>query len=90
MGVLSGLEMACWDIVGKAVGKPVYELLGGRVHDRLRIYTYLYPEDGRPGRRLPRPGPGGGARTPYYADRASPHSSSTRSAPYSTFDPRQP
>ena len=44
MGVLSGLEMACWDIVGKASGRPVYELLGGRVHDRLRSYTYLYPE----------------------------------------------
>jgi len=43
MGVLSGIEMACWDIVGKSVGKPVYELLGGRVHDRLRSYTYLYP-----------------------------------------------
>jgi galactonate dehydratase len=46
VGVLSGVEMACWDIVGKAVGKPVYELLGGRVHERLRAYTYLYPEDG--------------------------------------------
>ena len=34
VGVLSGIEIACWDIVGKAVGKPVYELLGGRVHDR--------------------------------------------------------
>jgi len=43
MGVLSGLEMACWDIVGKALGKPVYELLGGKVHERLRTYTYLYP-----------------------------------------------
>jgi len=43
MGVLSGIEMACWDIVGKSVGKPVYELLGGRVHERLRSYTYLYP-----------------------------------------------
>jgi L-alanine-DL-glutamate epimerase-like enolase superfamily enzyme len=41
--VLSGIEMACWDICGKAVGKPVYELLGGRVHDKLRSYTYLYP-----------------------------------------------
>jgi galactonate dehydratase len=30
MGVLSGIEMAYWDIVGKAVDKPVYELLGGR------------------------------------------------------------
>ena len=36
--------MACWDIVGKAVGRPVYELLGGRVHERLRAYTYLYTE----------------------------------------------
>ncbi len=41
--VLSGIEIACWDLVGKAVGKPVYELLGGRVHERLRSYTYLYP-----------------------------------------------
>ncbi|NRP25082.1 D-galactonate dehydratase [Aliiroseovarius sp. xm-m-379] len=46
MGVLSGLEMACWDIIGKAADKPVYELLGGKVHDRLRSYTYLYPPEG--------------------------------------------
>jgi 2-dehydro-3-deoxyphosphogalactonate aldolase len=46
MAILSGLEMACWDIVGKEADKPVYELLGGRVHDRLRTYTYLYPEPG--------------------------------------------
>jgi len=44
MGVLSGIEMALWDIVGKAVEKPVYELLGGKVHERLRTYTYIYPE----------------------------------------------
>ncbi len=44
VGVLSGIEMAMWDIVGKAVGKPVYELLGGRVRDRVRAYTYLYAE----------------------------------------------
>ena len=42
-GIISGLEMACWDIIGKELGKPVYQLLGGRVHDRLRSYTYLYP-----------------------------------------------
>ncbi len=48
MGVLSAVEMACWDIVGKELDKPVHELLGGRVHDRLRSYTYLYPEDGDP------------------------------------------
>jgi galactonate dehydratase len=46
MGVLSGLEMACWDIIGKAVDQPVYNLLGGKVHERLRSYTYLYPGDG--------------------------------------------
>ncbi len=45
-GVLSGIETACWDIVGKAVDKPVYELLGGQVHEKLRSYTYLYPQEG--------------------------------------------
>ncbi|MFQ5774429.1 MAG: mandelate racemase/muconate lactonizing enzyme family protein, partial [Kiloniellaceae bacterium] len=45
MGILSGVEMACWDIVGKELGKPVYELLGGQVHEKLRSYTYLYPEE---------------------------------------------
>ena len=44
MGVLSGIEIALWDINGKALGKPVYELLGGRVHERLRSYTYIYPD----------------------------------------------
>jgi galactonate dehydratase len=43
MGVLSALEMACWDIIGKAAHKPVYKLLGGQVHERLRAYTYIYP-----------------------------------------------
>ena len=45
MGVLSGLEMACWDIVGKSANKPIYELIGGRIHEKLRSYTYLYPVD---------------------------------------------
>ncbi|MGD1972504.1 MAG: mandelate racemase/muconate lactonizing enzyme family protein [Desulfobacterales bacterium] len=45
MGVLSALEMACWDIVGKELNKPVYELLGGQVHEKLRAYSYLYPEE---------------------------------------------
>ena len=46
MSVVSGLEMACWDIIGKAVEQPVYQLLGGKVHERLRTYTYLYPAEG--------------------------------------------
>ncbi len=45
--VLSALEMACWDIIGKEANQPVYNLLGGRVHERLRSYTYIYsrPDD---------------------------------------------
>ena len=44
MGAFSGLEIACWDIIGKARGRPVWALLGGRTNARLRSYTYLYPE----------------------------------------------
>jgi galactonate dehydratase len=46
MGVLSALEMACWDIVGKEAGQPVYKLLGGQVHEKLRAYTYIYTRPG--------------------------------------------
>lgn len=42
----SALEMASWDIIGKEAGKPVHKLLGGRVHEGLRSYTYLYPTSG--------------------------------------------
>ncbi|HEY9348285.1 MAG TPA: mandelate racemase/muconate lactonizing enzyme family protein [Inquilinus sp.] len=45
MGIVSGLEMACWDIIGKAADRPVYDLLGGLVHEKLRAYTYLYPKN---------------------------------------------
>jgi len=89
MGVLSALEMACWDIIGKAAGQPVYKLLGGRVHERLRTYTYIYP---RPG-----------DRTDVYqdpdlaAERAAEYLAQGFTAlkfdplgPYSAFDGRQP
>lgn len=46
MGCVSALEMACWDIIGKEAGKPVYKLIGGQVHEALRTYTYLYPKSG--------------------------------------------
>ena len=35
---LSGLEIALWDLAGKALGLPVYQLLGGKFRDRVRIY----------------------------------------------------
>ncbi|WP_296763376.1 mandelate racemase/muconate lactonizing enzyme family protein [Sediminimonas sp.] len=43
MGAFSGLEIACWDIVGKARERPVWAMLGGRMNDAVRTYTYLYP-----------------------------------------------
>jgi len=93
MGVLSGVEMAMWDIIGKAVDKPVYALLGGKVHERLRSYTYLYPDAGADAY----------AASPVYDN---PDAAAARAleylafgftalkfdpaGPYSTFDPRQP
>ena len=46
IGAFSGLEIACWDIIGKARGRPVWALLGGMMNERVRSYTYLYPEPG--------------------------------------------
>jgi len=46
--VWGGLEIALWDIIGKQTGRPVHDLLGGRVRDRVRTYTYLYPTDDHP------------------------------------------
>ena len=95
VGVLSGIVMALWDIVGKAVDKPVYQLLGGQAHERLRSYTYLYPRESD----------GEHAYSPskVYSD---PDSAAERAleymaqgftavkfdpaGPYSTYDPRMP
>ena len=41
MSAISGIEQALWDIRGKVLGQPVYQLLGGRVRDRVRMYTHL-------------------------------------------------
>ena len=38
-GGVSGVEMALWDLAGKAYGVPVYQLLGGKYRDRVRLYT---------------------------------------------------
>jgi len=43
MGAFSGLEIACWDILGKDRDRPVWALLGGLMNERIRSYTYLYP-----------------------------------------------
>src|SRR5205823_2299869 len=36
---ISGVEIACWDLIGKACGQPVYRLLGGRARERLPAYA---------------------------------------------------
>ncbi len=43
---VSAIEMALWDIAGKACGLPVYRLLGGKVRDQVRTYRTLYHEPG--------------------------------------------
>jgi galactonate dehydratase len=89
MGVLSGIETALWDINGKALGKPIYELLGGKVHERLRTYTYIYP------------GPGEDEGIYHDAELSARRAAELvakgftavkfdPAAPYSVFDPRQP
>jgi len=44
MSGISGIDQALWDIKGKVLGVPVYELLGGAVRDRIRCYTHLKGE----------------------------------------------
>lgn len=56
MSAISGIEQALWDIKGKSLGVPVYELLGGRVRDRVRLYNHI----------------GGGLMTSMYDDSAAP------------------
>ena len=41
MSAISGIEIALWDIAGKALGVPVWRLLGGQVRDKVRVYTHL-------------------------------------------------
>lgn len=41
MSAVSGIELALWDILGKHLGVPVWRLLGGKVRDRVAVYTHL-------------------------------------------------
>ena len=94
VSVLSGIETACWDIVGKAVEKPVYELLGGQVHERLRSYTYLYPKpdepliDGVP--EVYRNPDRAAERAAEFVAMGFTAVKFDPAGPYSNFDPRQP
>jgi galactonate dehydratase len=89
IGVLSGLEMACWDIVGKAVDKPVYALLGGKLHERLRTYTYLYAREGDPA-DVYRDPELAAQRALEYVELGFTALKFDPAGPYATLDPRQP
>jgi galactonate dehydratase len=41
MSALAGIDQALWDIKGKALGVPVHDLLGGRVRDRIKVYSWI-------------------------------------------------
>jgi 2-dehydro-3-deoxyphosphogalactonate aldolase len=95
MGVVSGLEMAMWDIVGKATGKPVYELLGGKVHERLRSYTYIYPdfttgEHAYSDSKAYSDPDAAAERALHYASQGFTAVKFDPAGAYSTLDPRQP
>ena len=94
MGVLSGLEIALWDICGKAVGKPIYELLGGKVHEKLRTYTYLYPKTGTNdtthGTNVYNDPDLAAEVAAEYVAQGFTAIKFDPSGPYSAFDPRQP
>lgn len=91
MGVLSGLEIALWDILGKAVEKPVYELLGGRVREKLRSYTYIYPNlDKGQNDSIYWNAEESAERAADYVRQGFTAVKFDPAAPYSAFDPRQP
>ena len=89
MGVISGLEMACWDIIGKAVGQPVYNLMGGKVHERLRSYTYLYPAEGE-GEEFYLDADRSAVRAAEYVKQGFTALKFDPTGGFSAYDPRQP
>ena len=90
-GILSGIEIALWDIKGKALGRPVYDLLGGRVHEKLRSYTYIYPDIARgQDASIYWDAEASAARAADYVAQGFTAVKFDPAAPYSAFDPRQP
>ena len=89
MGVLSGIEIALWDIVGKATGQPVYNLLGGQVRERVRSYTYIYPAAGEDERVYSDPDLAAQRAAEYVAEGFTALKFDP-AGPYTVYDPHQP
>ena len=41
MSAIAGIDQALWDIKGKALGVPIHELLGGKLRDRIKVYSWI-------------------------------------------------
>jgi galactonate dehydratase len=41
MSALSGLDIALWDLKARKLGVPIYQLLGGKVRDKLKVYAWI-------------------------------------------------
>lgn len=90
MGILSGIEVALWDIIGKALNKPVYELLGGQVHARIRTYTYLNAKGDGASNAVVHSDPDMAAeRALEYVKQGFTAVKFDPARPYTAFDPRQ-
>ncbi|MEM7536898.1 MAG: galactonate dehydratase [Chloroflexota bacterium] len=68
MSAISAIDLALWDIKGKALGIPVYELVGGKVRDRVRLYANGWFTGGQRSAHGPRDGAVGEAEL--FAERA--------------------
>lgn len=88
LAIISAAETACWDIIGKELNRPVYDLLGGKVRGQLRTYTYLYPHDGDAGyvEHCPKTA---AARAAQYAAEGFSAIKFDPTGQYGVYDPRQ-
>lgn len=41
MSAMSGIDIALWDLKGKRLGVPIWELLGGKVRDKVQVYAWI-------------------------------------------------
>jgi 2-dehydro-3-deoxyphosphogalactonate aldolase len=82
--------MALWDIIGKACGKPVHALLGGKIHERLRSYTYLYPDEKQDAADFYNNAEASAKRAAEYVAMGFTGIKFDPAGPYTIYDPHQP
>ncbi len=89
--VMSAIDIATWDILGKALNQPVYNLLGGLVNEKLRSYTYIYPDYNQGHDSSIYWNPDLSAeRAAHYVKQGFTAIKFDPAAPYGAFDPRMP